>query len=183
VKRRAPGLTSARQLYNYLRDYDPQIGRYVESDPMGLVAGVGTFTYAVNNPISLIDPLGLTQQDINEMVCFARLKNPDLNIPNPNVEHNLVDEFGQPLLGAVGPWPWSQVEISDVYLEPLDATGLINLYNTIVHESWHWDKQPFWNRWDAYHELEARTIADLRTKTVQDLIKRGAIDPCKCRNQ
>jgi hypothetical protein len=32
---------------------------YVESDPIGLQAGVDTYTYAAGNPLSLNDPLGL----------------------------------------------------------------------------------------------------------------------------
>jgi hypothetical protein len=51
--------------YNYYRDYDPQVGRYVESDPIGLIAGVNTYVYALNNSMSSTDPTGL---DIN--VCF-----------------------------------------------------------------------------------------------------------------
>jgi RHS repeat-associated protein len=45
--------------YNYFRDYDPGIGRFVQGDPIGLAGGVNTFAYAVPNPLGTIDPLGL----------------------------------------------------------------------------------------------------------------------------
>jgi len=45
--------------YNYFRDYDPAIGRYGESDPIGIRGGSNTYIYASNNPGASIDPRGL----------------------------------------------------------------------------------------------------------------------------
>jgi RHS repeat-associated protein len=46
--------------YNYFRDYDPQVGRYTESDPIGLDEDYSsTYAYVNGDPIDLIDPEGL----------------------------------------------------------------------------------------------------------------------------
>jgi type VI secretion system secreted protein VgrG len=45
--------------YNYFRDYNPAIGRYVQSDPIGLRGGLNTFGYVEGNPANAVDPLGL----------------------------------------------------------------------------------------------------------------------------
>ncbi len=46
--------------YNYFRDYNPAIGRYVEADPIGIKRGENhLYDYVKGNPILNIDPLGL----------------------------------------------------------------------------------------------------------------------------
>ena len=44
--------------YNYFRDYDPGLGRYEQSDPLGLRAGLNTYAYAFD-PLTQTDPFGL----------------------------------------------------------------------------------------------------------------------------
>jgi len=41
------------------RYYDPEIGRWLTPDPLGFINGSNMYLYCGNNPINLVDPLGL----------------------------------------------------------------------------------------------------------------------------
>jgi uncharacterized protein RhaS with RHS repeats len=41
------------------RWYDPQLGRFVSEDPIGLGGGINTYAYVGNSPVNATDPSGL----------------------------------------------------------------------------------------------------------------------------
>ncbi len=45
--------------YNYQRDYDPAVGRYAQSDPIGLSGGISSYLYVSAAPTLRVDPEGL----------------------------------------------------------------------------------------------------------------------------
>ena len=56
--------------YNYLRDYDPAVGRYTAPDPVGLGGGLNPYAYVSDNPLTNIDTPGLYQIDVHYYMTF-----------------------------------------------------------------------------------------------------------------
>jgi RHS repeat-associated protein len=73
-------------LYYYrARYYNPQIGRFLQTDPVGYSAGMNCYAYCDNNPVDLSDPLG-TYAYYNDFAAALRgrgVKTADPNYYRP----------------------------------------------------------------------------------------------------
>ncbi|HEY5809432.1 MAG TPA: DUF6765 family protein, partial [Povalibacter sp.] len=56
--------------YNLMRDYDPQTGRYLTPDPLGLADGTNPFAYVHGNPISGVDRFGLYDEMVHYYMTY-----------------------------------------------------------------------------------------------------------------
>lgn len=159
--------------YNLNRYYDATLGRYIESDPIGLAGGINTYAYVGGNPLSYADPLGLTRAQVDCMLGVARANNPDLKVPDTI---DISSHFEGMDTAVTSPITLN-VTLSNFYNGDLDRDGMYSLYKTIVHESIHRTKgrqdmirRPF-DHPDIYAEA---------TRRAQEFFKREASNDCTC---
>jgi RHS repeat-associated protein len=142
---------------NYFRDYEPGMGRYGQSDRIGLAGGKSTYSYVSSNPMNFVDLLGLTQEDIDYLFALAKEMEADLKFLNKLKVKDLGD-------GKVGHTNYAAraITIDDRYLDTLSPAQRTDLYDTIVHEGLHLTKGMFYsarNHPKIHEEAARRTEA------------------------
>jgi RHS repeat-associated protein len=58
---------------NWMRDYDPTLGRYLQADPLGLVDGPSVYGYVKQSPVRYVDPDGRDALEAVGAVALADL--------------------------------------------------------------------------------------------------------------
>lgn len=57
--------------YNHNRYYNPELGRYMEVDPIGLEGGLNPYAYAGSDPVNKVDPMGLAFETLPDIALAA----------------------------------------------------------------------------------------------------------------
>ena len=87
--------------HNGFRTYAADLGRYLQSDPIGLAGGLNPYAYAMNNPLARFDRTGLAPNATDYRHQYEQN-----NETIKELEADARNEFGSGLIGLVLPWKW-----------------------------------------------------------------------------
>jgi RHS repeat-associated protein len=108
--------------YNLYRDYSPDTGRYIESDPIGLRGGLNSYSYAGSSPVTRIDPKGLIEIEYIESINM-------IYVYDDFGEYMFACKAGNNVTGqSKGPWPMGFNDYS--YYKPHPESGPIGPYGS-----------------------------------------------------
>jgi RHS repeat-associated protein len=107
--------------HNYFRDFDFETGRYIQADPIGLIAGINIYSYVGQNPFNWFDPQGLFS--IRDALGFVPIVG------------SLLDAYDA---AKCGNWGMAALNLG---LAILDATGVGALVKGAVVGGFKWSQR------------------------------------------
>lgn len=102
---------STGALHNGFRTYSPKLGRYMQSDPLGLEAGWNTYGYVSGYPVGLADYLGLSEKDVKRLTSqfhetVQRMTDQKVRHADPRY-NNQLGKWEDTAIGFRNPLAWA----------------------------------------------------------------------------
>ena len=134
------------------RWYDPQVGRFISRDPIGMKGGINLYAYVKNDSVSRTDPFGLIfniASNPSVQTCLTLLSNCPgashfrilISRPGPNIYYDSIQaDPGKTGIRAV---PWWGPAVPYVVLGPMafqdvpTSSSFDSMCATIAHELEH----------------------------------------------
>ncbi|WP_216635867.1 RHS repeat domain-containing protein, partial [Bdellovibrio bacteriovorus] len=159
------------------REYDPETARWMSRDPVSFWGSPDNlYIYAGNDPINLVDPLGLTEDQMIAAENWLRENMPELfNKTNPKIEYGpAYNEMGWDVYGQA-PSKNRVIINGDFIDKKFDSDKRMSEYViTIAHEVLHthdWLRCEGWSA-ELADKLMKKITTEARENEIEDFAKR-----------